>query len=208
MPLQRFEKLAPDRQEGILAAAKAEFAARGFTAASYNTIIKEAGLSKGAMYYYFADKADLYRTVLELAIGQLAETAGEIGDFDDAAGFWTEVRALLDRAMALMLTSPEIAELSRLIYGEGSNSEVLAPLIERAEQWCTQLLREGQQVQAVRADIPVEFLATAVTGLLVHVDRWLAQRLETLEPAELERLSSVCLEMVEQLAAPLASHTQ
>lgn len=202
MPLQRFSKLDPDRQAAILAAARAEFSARGFNAASYNTIIKEAGLSKGAMYYYFADKADLCRTVLEPILAQLADAAGELGEFDDAQSFWREVAALTDRAMGLMLAMPDVADLSRLIYDESSNSEVLGPLVERAEVWCAELLRAGQRVGAVRSDLQLEFLATAITGLLVHTDRWIAQRYQTMDPAQLEQLSVACLRMVEQIAAP------
>jgi AcrR family transcriptional regulator len=205
MPLPRFDKLDPERQESILAAARAEFSTRGFSAASHNTIIKQAGLSKGAMYYYFSDKADLCRTVLERVLDRLAEAAGPLGRFESAAGFWIEVHALAERAMGFALGTPELADLCRLIYGEGANSELLEPLVERAQAWCSGLLREGQRVGAVRHDIPLELLATAVTGMLVHTDRWITRRLETLDPAELERLSFLCLEMVERLVAPSPS---
>ena len=43
MPLPRFEKLDPARQEAILAAARAEFARLGFEEASLNRIIAGAG---------------------------------------------------------------------------------------------------------------------------------------------------------------------
>ncbi len=65
MPRPRFLKLDEDRRNKILDAAKSEFAESGFEQASYNRIIERAGLSKGAMYYYFDDKLDLYLTVLE-----------------------------------------------------------------------------------------------------------------------------------------------
>ena len=68
MPLPRFDKLDDPRKRAILAAAAEELAERGFAGASYNRIIERAGISKGAMYYYFADKDDLYRTVLQAAI--------------------------------------------------------------------------------------------------------------------------------------------
>ncbi|KIG13040.1 Transcriptional regulator, TetR family protein [Enhygromyxa salina] len=205
MPLPRFEKLEPDRQQTILAAARAEFSAHGFANASYNTIIKAAGLSKGAMYYYFADKADLCRTVIERVVVQLTHAIGELGPFDDARSYWAQIRAYAERAALEMLAMPELADLTRLIYGEGSSSEVLGPLIERGEAWCTELLAAGQRVDAVRSDIPLSFLATAVIGVLVHTDRWIAQNLETLEPAEFERLSLACLDMVEHLARPSAA---
>ncbi len=51
MPLPRFEKLDEPRRRAILAAAAEEFGDLGFDGASYNRIIKRAGISKGAMYY-------------------------------------------------------------------------------------------------------------------------------------------------------------
>ena len=202
MPLPRFHKLESERQQVILAAASAEFAAKGFAGASYNAIIRDAGLSKGAMYYYFADKADLCRTVLERMVAELGEAAGELGPFDDAESFWREIAAYAGRATARAFETPQLAELGRLVYGEGSSSEVLEPLVARAEQWCAGLLREGQRVGAVRDDLPLDFLATAIMGLLVHTDRYVATRIETLAPSEVERLGLVCIEMAQQLAAP------
>jgi AcrR family transcriptional regulator len=45
-----------------LEAAAKEFVAHGFEAASLNRILDDAGISKGAAYYYFDDKTDLYAT--------------------------------------------------------------------------------------------------------------------------------------------------
>lgn len=201
MALPRFHKLDPERQQTILAAAEAEFSARGLSGASYNAIIKAAGLSKGAMYYYFADKADLFRTVIERALDRMVQSIGDLGPFEDAVGYWAEVRGLAERAVALFADSPELVVLGRLLYGEGATSDVLADLIARSEAWVARALERGRAVGAVRRDLPLDLLATAITGVLVHTDRWLAVRLDTLEPAEIERLSGACLDMVEQLAS-------
>jgi AcrR family transcriptional regulator len=48
-----------DTRERVLAAALAEFAARGLQGASIEDIAARAGVTKGAVYYYFADKEDL-----------------------------------------------------------------------------------------------------------------------------------------------------
>jgi AcrR family transcriptional regulator len=60
MPRPRWATLEPERRTAILDVAAAEFAAHGFTDASYNRIIQRAGISKGAMYYYFDDQEDLF----------------------------------------------------------------------------------------------------------------------------------------------------
>ena len=78
MPRPRFERLDPERRGAVLDAAATEFAARGYDGASYNRIIERSGVSKGAMYYYFEDKADLYATVLGHALEGLGERIGDL----------------------------------------------------------------------------------------------------------------------------------
>ena len=72
MPRPRFENLPLAKRRRILETAALEFATRGFDAASLNRIIRSARISKGAAYYYFDDKADLYTAVV--AYGWLDET--------------------------------------------------------------------------------------------------------------------------------------
>ncbi len=60
MPRPRFNKLAPEKRERIMEAAAKEFAAYGYEGASLNRILEQAEVSKGAAYYYFDDKADLF----------------------------------------------------------------------------------------------------------------------------------------------------
>lgn len=202
MPLQRFQNLDDDRKAAILAAAEAEFSEHGFSKASYNAIIKAAGLSKGAMYYYFADKADLCQTVLERALGELLGGIEGIGSFGDPEEFWAEVHALCARGIEAMEATPRGAKLWRLIYDEASVGSVLGDLVIRVEAWVAELLVRGQGVSAVRTDVPLGFLATSVTGLFVYADRWVSRHYETLPQEELERLVTVCLGMVRAVASP------
>ena len=59
MPTQRFLKLKDEKKRVILEAAVHEFSRVPYSAASINQIIKEAGISRGSFYTYFADKDDL-----------------------------------------------------------------------------------------------------------------------------------------------------
>src|SRR5947207_2477445 len=64
VPRPRYERAAPELKTAILGAARKEIARLGYEGASLNRILEEAGLSKGAFYYYFDDKDDLVATVL------------------------------------------------------------------------------------------------------------------------------------------------
>ena len=57
-------------QQAVLAAAGHLFVAQGYEHTSMTQIAKAAGLTKGAIYFYYKDKADLLRMALENANAQ------------------------------------------------------------------------------------------------------------------------------------------
>jgi AcrR family transcriptional regulator len=66
-----------ETREEVLAAAARVFAQRGFHATSLDAIGEEAGFSRGAVYYNFADKEELF---LELLDRRCAERAQDLRD--------------------------------------------------------------------------------------------------------------------------------
>jgi TetR/AcrR family transcriptional regulator len=65
-------------QAVILAAAEAEFAQYGFTAARTEAIAAKTGVAKSMIYYYFKDKQGLYQAVLERSHADLLQTAQKL----------------------------------------------------------------------------------------------------------------------------------
>lgn len=51
----------PDKKERIINSAMKEFSLNTFQKASTNTIVKEAGISKGLLFHYFGNKETVYR---------------------------------------------------------------------------------------------------------------------------------------------------
>ena len=62
---EKFLQLDLEKQKRIINAALKEFAYYGYKQASTNSIAKEAGISKGALFLYFNNKANLYVYLLE-----------------------------------------------------------------------------------------------------------------------------------------------
>lgn len=176
MPLPRFDRLDEPRKRSILAAAAEEVAERGFEGASYNRIIERAGISKGAMYYYFADKDDLYRTVLETAIAVWFGHVAMPFEADDAASFWRACEAMYERTLRFMLADPASAAVCLCITRARERMEghpVLLELNQRMLEWTTELVRKGQEVSAVRTDLPSALLVQVGLSLMDAGDRWL-----------------------------------
>jgi AcrR family transcriptional regulator len=69
--------------QALLAAARRRFAAEGFAAARED-IVKDAGVTRGALYHHFASKRDLFRAVVEnIEEEVLARVAAEAMRSDD-----------------------------------------------------------------------------------------------------------------------------
>jgi AcrR family transcriptional regulator len=178
MARSRFHKLPLAQQDAILGAALREFAANGFGDASLNRIIDAAGISKGSMYYYFDGKEDLYAHVIRDQLERLVERAGPfpVPDVRDANRFWEVLTDDYLRLMRALTSSPEAAALLRGWLGN-STSPALRSAQQDAEQdllpWVQRTLAAGQEIGAVRADLPDELLVAVVMAMGQAVDVWL-----------------------------------
>jgi AcrR family transcriptional regulator len=65
-----------ERRQQLLAAATQAFARAGFAATSLDDIAEAAGISRVLLYRHFESKTDLYRAVLDRAIGRLTAAVG------------------------------------------------------------------------------------------------------------------------------------
>ena len=65
MPSDTFLRLNDEKKKKLIDASFKEFSLYNFNDVSINRIIKEAGISRGSFYMYFADKKDLYFYLLE-----------------------------------------------------------------------------------------------------------------------------------------------
>ena len=68
-----FKDLDGEKQQKILNAAYKEFAEQGYAKASTNRIVKDAGISKGLLFYYFNSKRELYGDLIEIGMKTVEE---------------------------------------------------------------------------------------------------------------------------------------
>jgi AcrR family transcriptional regulator len=69
-----------DKRRAILAGALSVFARDGYTRASIDAISAVAGVSTRTIYNHFADKEELFRTVIQESAAQVAEAQVELID--------------------------------------------------------------------------------------------------------------------------------
>ena len=206
MARPRFDKLSPDRQRTILAAAETEFGAHGYSGASLNRIIATAGLSKGVFYYYFDDKADLAATIFEHAtrdaIGSAEGMKLPEGRFD----FWKFFEELLKGTIETLRTAPRQSDaLSRLgmafIHDPALSARLMAALRDFM-RLATRFWRRGQEMGAVRSDIPAELLVTVLQGAKEGLARAYLPSDRAPTRSELDRFVEMQLDLFRRVAGP------
>lgn len=205
MPLARYHKLDPAKRDTIIDAAAEEFAANGFDGASINKIIAAAGISKGAVYYYFEDKTDLFITVLEEFDRRVGLDRGLTLDADDADGFWTIIHDLLERGWHAVRAHPQWIALGRAFrqiprerWFEGRIGGWLQGHMDKI----TAMVRHGQALGAMRDDLPVEVLVQLAWTVNDAFELWMFAVWDDLDEAERHRMFRIGLENFHRMFLP------
>jgi AcrR family transcriptional regulator len=68
---------AADTRDALIAAARSLFANPGFADVALETIVRDAGVTRGALYHHFADKTELFAAVFEQVEGDMAARMAE-----------------------------------------------------------------------------------------------------------------------------------
>lgn len=145
-------------RQNLLGAALKVFSRQGYTAARLEDVAEEAGVTRGAIYWHFKNKADLYNTLV-------GETLGGIQSVVDRAvrqgGSFLEIQR---RVMIYITTLPEVDEVYRAVMEltilktgyEPELQEGLRAKNEAARQMETELagyFRMGIAIGEVRAEL-------------------------------------------------------
>jgi TetR/AcrR family transcriptional regulator len=156
-------------RDQILDAAERLFAAQGFARTTIKQIGREAGLNSALLYYYFADKDELYREVLRRFVSRLvARTMSELtaGGTPDA-----RLRALLAAQGELLIANPHFPRLMvrELAESEGAHAvEQFHLLASTTFRRLCELIEEGQRAGIFRKNIDPRFAAISTISQVVY----------------------------------------
>lgn len=161
-------------RDALVAAARALFAAHGYAGVGTEAIVQAAGVTRGAMYHQFADKAELFAAVFEAVEADvnaaLARSGEESGIADPieamelGANAWLDACADPEVQQIVLLDAPAVLGWERwrkigMQYGMG--------LVEA-------LLTYAMEVGRI-ADQPVRPLAHVLMGALDEAALYVAR---------------------------------
>jgi AcrR family transcriptional regulator len=136
----RWQRRSEDRPREICAAALDVFAEKGFAAARLDEIAKRAGVSKGTLYLYFADKEELFRAVVRSAVSPNIEIIRNSLTSADVP-FATLFPMLLERFAETTERVP-IGAVAKMVIGESRNFPELARV------WHDEVVNQGLETVA------------------------------------------------------------
>ena len=107
MPTVTWARVDPSRRAAVVEAAEAEFGAHGFSQGSLNVIAKRAGVAKGSLFQYFADKRDLYAFIADIGSQRVRSYMEDrIRELDPSRPFFEFLTDLLDTWVAYFADHP------------------------------------------------------------------------------------------------------
>lgn len=151
-------KLSNDRALRIGAAAREEFAKRGFAGARIDQIARRAGVNKQLLFYYYHSKRGLFQAVLTQAAAELEAALAALAL--PSGGPLERLRLVLQAQFEFLVRHPQLVAL---LGQAGRAGGAFAPAINRL----VVLLAEGQGLGQVRDDVDPHLAAAQALILMV-----------------------------------------
>ena len=206
MPYARFYKLAAEKREQLLDVAAREFARYGFEDASINRILEQAQMSKGAAYYYFEDKVDLFITVVQYAMERLRLIDQELDvALLTAETFWPTFAELHRQPLLRSFEQPWLFAALRAagrLSPETMKRQPLAELAHKLMDWVMVIIKRGQALGVIRADIEDELIFGWLQALDGASDHWLLAHWESQDRQAIIRISDLTVEAMRRAVLP------
>lgn len=163
------------RRKQILSAAMACFARSGYRATSMEDIVRESGLSVGAIYTYFASKQELFLALAEQRTAEILEAFRTI--YERPGSMAEKNRDAVELFFDQM--ADELAPYCRVsfeFWTEAPKSDALqaerARLCDSIREFIVWTLTEAREAGELRADIDVAAVAELILalddGIMLH----------------------------------------
>ena len=173
LPTPTWERLPEAKRDAVRRAAEEEFGVRGYNAASLNTICREAGISKGSLFQYFTDKADLFVHLIARASHDIrAAMEAASADFPWMTDYIGSVNMLMDAWIDYFYDHPRHRQMLVSANLE-HNPKALAAVREAVYvdylEVIGGMIDLGIAIGALREDTDRDALVAAIIMLLPHI---------------------------------------
>lgn len=145
-------------RERLLDAAESLFCERGVTRTSLSEVATAAGMTRGAVYWHFKDKADLFRAMCERATLPLEAMFERLGEAAPADPLGT-LRALSIGALQSLAGDPRAQKVFEIVFHKSELVDELADLAtahRRERGVCLAQIEDIMRASAAAGQLPAD----------------------------------------------------
>jgi len=170
--MRRTKEEAEVTREKLLDAALKVFSEKGYATTTLDDIAKEAGVTRGAIYWHFkGGKVDVFNSILTERYGRVNALIGRV--ISEPGRPLEVLERLLVSLMELIVDDSDFrAVQSMIMFKTEVSDELTGGMREKSEsfdwsvRFVADLIRKGKAAGEVRADVDQEVAAIAAAGLL------------------------------------------
>jgi AcrR family transcriptional regulator len=204
-PEPRWTRRKDARPEEITAAALESFIERGYAATRLEDVAARAGVSKGTLYLYFANKEELFKAVVrEGIVSPLVEMRHLVEAYD---GSTHELLSKLVHGWWERIGSTRLSGIPKLLISEARNFPEIArfyvdEVVKPGRDTLAAIMRRGARRGEVR-DIDPEVAGNLIFAPLLMIALW-RNSLTVCTPEDIDPLPLIeaHLEMLRRGLAP------
>ena len=168
--MRRTKEEAARTRQDILKSALIVFGEKGFSAATLKQIAAEAGVTRGAIYWHFNNKAELYNTLIE-SYSARGATIGEQA-IADGGSFVDILRRIFVRQLQAVEEDPDLRAIMEIhLFKTGLDPELQTAHLQQIQsgqallEGINDAMRIGIAAGELRADIGPMEMARAFLAL-------------------------------------------
>lgn len=164
------KKTDQDTRRAIIEASMSLFARRGYHGTSVAQIAEATGLTKGALYWYFRGKEDLFLNVLDCIRVNWQQTI--MNRVEAADGVVEKLTELFDATSEMVASNTNPYSMHLFLVSAGAQPEMREfedAIRDAYAGYLTMLagtLRKGQEDGEIRKDVAAESAAVGIIGCL------------------------------------------
>jgi AcrR family transcriptional regulator len=123
-----------------------EFAEKDYETASMNTVVSQAGISKGSLFNYFKTKSVLYDHIYKLALGEVKSYLRKVRDETAGFSFDKRLSKIVDSGVQFITEHPRLAKIYfRLIYSADSpnREKIVSELQKLSNDYLGEIIQDA-----------------------------------------------------------------
>ena len=175
-----------NRFEHLFHAALSEFCIHSYDSASLNTIIRNAGMSKGSFYHWFGDKLTLYTWVVT-CIAEVKNHGTKHIDIDVNLDFFEYMRVLIKQNLSFSQENHAYYTFWRKMLAEDPAflELIKVPMLMSSKALLEQKILQEMKNGHIASNFNTGHVVSLITFVLLHIDELVRPDMDTDEISSL-----------------------